>query len=271
MQGVETYCLATMNYMGGLQTVAVEVDIRNGRQAVDLRWQKNGFELIDSTSGVTDWRDDSEIVRTYYPEMAALAQSLSGCDHALVAGHISRNPEQAALHQDYAPIEFVHSDFTDNYGQLLIERYRKKPEEVASALSAAGLTVEDMARARRILILQFWRNVGPEQMDYPLAFCDAQSVPRADMHAIHVPNYAGGDFAFDTYAVTPPPAQGAHAWYVFPNMTRDEAVAFRTFDSEMAARGEAYWTPHSAFLDPTVDDSTPARRSIEVRATCLFF
>ena len=271
MQMETEYCSATMNYLGGLQTVPVEVSIKNGRLAHHLSWQSNGFELINSKSAVQNWSNDAEIARVYYDEMSSLARAMTGCDHALVAGHINRNPEQADLHEDYAPIQFVHSDFTDNYGDLLIQRYRQNSAEAAAALASSGITVEDMARAKRLLILQFWRNVGPEQMDYPLAFCDAQSVPRADMHSIHVPNYAGGDFAFDTFAVAPPPSQDAHDWYVFPNMTRDEAVAFRTFDSKMVATGAPYWTPHSAFLDETTGVNAPARRSIEVRATCLFF
>ncbi len=271
MQIVNEYCQASMNYLGGMQTVPIEVSIKDGRSAQQLSWQENGFQLLNAPSAVSNWDNKAEVARLYYAEMSALAKELTGCAHALVSNHISRNPDEAEVHGDYAPIEFVHSDFTDNYAQLLIERYRNNTTEAAQTLGAAGLTVEDMVRAKRLLILQFWRNVGPRQMDLPLAFCDAQSVPRADMHSIHVPNYAGGDFAFDTFAVTPPPTGAEHDWYVFPNMSDSEVVAFRTFDSEMASKGEAYWTPHSAFADPCAGDTAPARRSIEVRATCLFY
>lgn len=270
MQIGTEYCQATMNYLGGLQTVPIEASIKDGRSAQHLNWQENGFQLINCPSAVNSWDNDSDVAGHYYAEMSTLAKALTGCDHALIGSHISRNPDKAEVHGDYAPIEFVHSDFTDDYADLLIERYRNNTTEAAHMLGTAGLTVEDMARAKRLLILQFWRNVGPQQMDLPLAFCDAQSVPRADMQSIHVPNYAGGDFAFDTFAVTPPPSGAEHDWYVFPNMSDSEVVAFRTFDSEMAAKGEAYWTPHSAFTDPYAGDSAPARRSIEVRATCLF-
>jgi hypothetical protein len=47
-------------------------------------------------------------------------------------------------------------------------------------------------------------------------------------------------------------------------------VVFRTFDSDRAARGETFWTPHSAFSDPAVQIGKPSRRSIELRATCVF-
>ena len=270
MNIVEEYCCAPMNYVGGQETIAIEVPILNGRNALHLNWREHGFELIQHSSAVTDWFSESEVKAKHYAEMAALAKQLTGCTHALVAGHISRNPEQAELHQDYAPIQFVHSDFTDNYGRLVTERYLSGNPESERALASAGLRAEDVASAKRMLILQFWRNVGPEIVDLPLAFCDAQTVPRQDMQALHVPSYAGGDFAFDTFAVTPPPSGTMHDWYVFPEMTADEVVAFRTFDSDRVRSGKPFWTPHSAFPDPTVRDSAPARCSIEVRATCLF-
>lgn len=270
MNVVEEYCRAPMNYVGGEQTIAVEVPILNGRDAPHLHWREHGFELIQYPSSVANWFSDSEVEAKYYAEMTALAKKLSGCTHALIAGHISRNPEQAELHQDYAPIQFVHSDFTDSYGRLVVERYLSGNAESEKALASAGLQAQDVARAERMLILQFWRNVGPQAADLPLAFCDAQTVPRQDMQAVHVPSYAGGDFAFDTYAVTPPPSGAAHDWYVFPEMTAEEVVAFRTFDSARVSTGKSFWTPHSAFLDPVVADPAPARCSIEVRVTCLF-
>lgn len=265
------YCYAALNYVGGHETIPLEVSIGDGRRAEHLNWQDNGFELFTHQSAVADWNSEAVVAASYYTEMAAFAKQLSGCDHALVSGHITRNPTQAAIHQDYAPIQFVHSDFTDNYGQLVTGRYLSGDPDSAKALAVAGLSAEDVARAERMLILQFWRNTGPAAMDLPIAFCDAQTVPRADMHAFHVPTYAGGDFAFDTFSVTPPPSGASHDWYVFPRMQADEVVAFRTFDSAMVANGEAYWTPHSAFVDPNVGADAPARCSVEVRATCLFY
>ena len=52
-------------------------------------------------------------------------------------------------------------------------------------------------------------------------------------------------------------------------MQIDEVVAFRTYDSDMVASGEPYWTPHGAVRDPEVELGQPARSSIELRATKL--
>jgi len=267
----EEYCYTPINYMAGMGTAPVEVSIFDGRTVDHLDWQTHGFQLLEHSSSVNDWDNPSDVEAHYYPEITELAKKLSGADHALITGHIARNPAQAELHADYAPIQFVHSDFSDDYGQRLIDMYKQGTPETARALAAAGIDAQEMARASRILILQFWRNVGPQAMDLPIAFADAQTVPRADTHPVHVPSYAGGDFAFDTLGVTPPPSGASHHWYVFPRMEVHEVVAFRTFDSRMAAQGEPYWTPHSAFSDPNVGHDAPARRSVEARATCLFY
>ena len=53
-------------------------------------------------------------------------------------------------------------------------------------------------------------------------------------------------------------------------MTREETLLFRTYDSALAARGEAFWTPHSAFLDPAIAPGTARRASVEMRVLCLW-
>jgi hypothetical protein len=266
------YCRASMNYASasGGEPAPTEVVIYDGRRAPLPGWETCGFELMPHSSSVDDWDNDDVIRAEHYAEMAALAQRLTGCDHALVASHIKRNPEQAAQHGDLAPITFVHSDFALSYGDRIRSVYQNPKPDSKAALARAGISSAAFERARRILILQFWRNVGPAKMDLPLAFCDARTVRAEDVRPIPVTNYAGGGFDFDALAVLAPETATQHRWYVFPNLRRDEIVAFRTYDSERAARGEPFWTPHSAFADPDVARGLPSRRSIELRATCLF-
>ena len=264
-----TYCTATMNYAKGVDDIEpVSVEVHNGRLANDLRWEENGFQLFQHTSRVDDWSDDAEIEQKYYGEMEAFAKALAGCDHALLAEHISRNPEAAKVHQDYAPIEYVHSDFTESYGDLVRGLYDRSEPGAAEALQRAGLDGSEIDAAPRLLILQFWRNIGPSVMDLPIAFCDSQSVPAEDVFAIHVPNYANAGQPFDTFGERPA-GGGDHRWYTFPEMRANEVVAFRTYDSACVNGQQPFWTPHSAFADP-LHDNAPARYSIEVRATCVY-
>ena len=264
------YCQATMNYaVSEIEIDARRVDVLNGRE-FDFAWQESGFELIHHHSQVSQWDDENLIAQDYYPEMEKIAKQMTGCEHALIGGHICRNPENAAKHDDYAPIQYVHSDFTHTYEELIRQRYISSEPWAQAALDRAGISLEGFLQASRIVILQFWRNVGKVNVDLPLAFCDARSVPAEDLQAFHVPEYGGEQVPFDTFGVTAPLQEGAHKWYTFPALQVDETVAFRTFDSEMANNGGRFWTPHSAFLDPTLDNPA-ARRSIETRATCLFY
>ena len=262
-----TFCRTTLNYVGASPggRGPRQVDVLNGREAELPGWEECGFELLQHKASVEDWDDDDRIVAVHYAEMAALAKQLSGCDQAIVAGHIKRSPQEAKRHRDLAPITLVHSDFADNYADRIRERYR------AGGADESVDAGELVANARRLLILQFWRNIGPAKMDLPLAFCDARTVPREHIRAFPVNNYAGGGFNFDALGILAPPRTSSHDWYVFPEMNAHEVIAFRTYDTDRVADGRApYWTPHSAIRDPEVPLGEPSRSSIELRATCVF-
>jgi hypothetical protein len=266
---------ASLNYLApegaGSETTAVRVPIHDGRNSDLPGWETCGFELMPHPSAITDWDDEGEITRLHYAEMEALARRLTGCDFALVAGHIRRNPEEAERHADLGPIAFVHSDFAASYGDLIRRRYAQPEAPTFEALHRARVTTDDVTTARRLLILQFWRNTGPPRMDLPIAFCDARSVPAEDLRVLPVQNYAGGGFDFETLGVTAPDDPDRHRWYLFPDMNADEVVVFRTFDSGRVENNEPFWTPHSAVEDPGVQRGKPSRRSIELRASCFYW
>jgi len=268
-----TYCRAAMNYVGpdgfggGLR--AVEVEISDGRRARLPGWRDCGFERLDHSSSVQDWTDDVEIATVHYPEAEALARSLTGCDHALVADHVKRSAEDAKREREQDPVRLVHSDFADDYGEIVRGNYRNVRGRGAAALARAGLTGDDVARARRIVMLQLWRNVGAPKMDLPVAWCDSRTVTRAEMVPFRYTGYVAGADPFDAVAIAEPEDPHRHRWYTFPALTADEIVAFRTYDTEMVTAGTTYFTPHSAFRDPAVELGAPPRFSIELRIFCL--
>lgn len=270
----DVFCRATLNFASrgeGLLGESVEVDILDGRRAELPGWNECGFELRSDSSAVTDWSDDDRIAAVHHAEVEALAKELTGCDVALVSNHIKRGPEHAREHEDLAPISFVHSDFARSY-ERLVRRSYARPERVGSqqALARNGITSDDVVAASRLVILQFWRNLGPAKMDHPLAWCDARTVTPDDTRPIPVSDYAGSGIDFDALAVLAPERPDQYRWYAFPELQTHEAVAFRTFDTDLVAAGETWFTPHSAFRDPDVEVGKPARSSIELRAICLY-
>ncbi len=264
------YCSAELNYAAAMDLAPVATHIHNARLETTTRpWTSRGFELKAHES-VVDFDDDDSIAATHYQEISELARELTGADAAIVVGHIKRDPAEAKKHADYGPIHFVHSDFAESYGDLIRERYRNETEEVGAALARTGITGEQAANAKRIVILQFWRNIGAANVDEPIAFCDCDSVPESDVFPVPVADYGGSGFNFDTLAIRAPSAK-EHRWSTYPAMTRDEVVTFRTYDTDMIEKKGAFWTPHSAFRDPNVGSDAPKRASIELRASCFWF
>ena len=268
-----SFCRAALNYVsyGDPMVVTREVEILDGRTADLPGWEACGFELVEHPSAVRDWADDEEIASVHHAEVEVLAQAMTGCDHALVAGHIKRGPDEARQHQDLAPITFVHSDFAPSYLDLIRGSYRERENEGGhAALARHGITATTVEEASRIVILQVWRNLGEPRMDHPIAFCDARTVRPEDAKAFPVTNYAGSGFDFEALGVCAPEEPDRHRWYAFPQLRPDEMVAFRTFDTDLVEAGATFFTPHSAFRDPSVPIGKPARRSIELRATCIW-
>jgi hypothetical protein len=269
----EVFCTATLNFAAREDTLvgeSGEVDILDARTAELPGWEECGFELIAHESHAASWADE-DLADVHHPAMEELAKSMTGCDVALVSNHIKRGPEHAARHQDLAPISFVHSDFAAGYDDLVRRSFVQPsgPGQVR-ALERNGVSAEDVARASRLVILQFWRNLGPPRMDFPLGFCDARTVTPHDVRPIPVSDYAGSGVDFEALAVLAPGERDQYRWYAFPDMRPDEVVAFRTYDTDLVDRGETWFTPHSAFRDPTVEVGRPARSSIELRAICLY-
>ena len=57
-----------------------------------------------------------------------------------------------------------------------------------------------------------------------------------------------------------------HRWWYFPNMTRDEVLLLKFYDSE---HSQAWRTPHTAFRDTSYPHAK-TRRSIEFRTFAFF-
>jgi hypothetical protein len=271
---VSTFCHTTLNYFSrrtseGIEVSGAEVTILDGRHAQLPGWQECGFELTRHSSAVTEWMDDADIAAVHYAEVEELARKMTGADIALVSSHIRRSPADAKRHHQLSPIPFVHSDFAAGHADLIRRAYQESTD-VAATLERNRATAHTVATAPRIVILQFWRNLGPAKMDYPIAFCDARTVTPAEGRAIHVTDYAGSGSNFDALGIVEPDDPSRHEWYTFPELSPDELVAFRTYDTDLVRVGRTWFTPHSAFRDPEVAEGKPARTSIELRATCLF-
>lgn len=266
---MSVYCEAPINHVDGESLVPVPTTIGDGRAEV-LTWAEQGFELRSMPSAVDRWHDPDEIATRHHPEIVDLVTAEVGCGAVLFYPAIVRGPAAAARHSELGPIEAAHSDYTEDYRPMLATADHPYLAILAPSMHAAGVTPGDLATADRVLTLQFWRNIGPARPDRPLALCDATTVARDELTPHLVESYGGVPTHFHSFLLDPPPEDGMRRWLTFPAMEPHEVVMFRAFDSDRVERGEPFWTPHTAFLDPVAGPDAPPRESVEIRAICLF-
>ncbi len=264
----EAYCETTLNYVNGEAPEPTRVTIMDGRHE-ELDYETCGFKLLAHQSAVREWTDEEEVSRVHRPEAASLARELVGCDITVPYPPLVRSPKNAKSHEDYAPIEFVHSDFTSDYRLMAGDESRPYREFITPLLDEQGLTQADVRNASRVAMIQFWRTIGPVRPRHPFALCDASTSKRDELDNETVSEYGGQLLEIQTLFANDPAAAKHHAWYTFPALTKDEAIAFRTYDSRCEDEGRPYWVLHSAFEDPTVAEAPP-RESVEMRVLCLW-
>ena len=109
----------------------------------------------------------------------------------------------------------------------------------------------------RVQVINLWRPIRGPLRDSPLAMVDGTTVSPDDLVASDLiyPNRRG-----ETYSVKYNPN---HRWFYFPEMTADEALLLKCYDS--ATDGRTRFGPHTAFVDPTTPADAAPRESIEVR------
>jgi len=96
----------------------------------------------------------------------------------------------------------------------------------------------------------------------PLAICDGRTIPEKGFITIE------RRYPHRTAEVFHISYNPEHKWIYFPQMTPDEALIFKVFDTDAGA-GVKY-TAHSAFEDPNSPPTAKPRESIEIRALALF-
>jgi hypothetical protein len=150
--------------------------------------------------------------------------------------------------------DFAHADFSATAAEAMLRR-NLPPGEAEARL-----------RGPRFAVFNVWRAFSGPPQDVPLARCDARSVAPQDKQYCEITlKSAAGDLL--TWENITYYHNQAHRWWYCPDMTRDEAYVFRSFDS---APGHAEQVPHSAFVNESCPASAPPRASVEVRVFAFY-
>ena len=225
--------------------------IYNGRAIADqLSLEREGFILVKHETRMKDFYDEDEVRSVYYKETEELVQQTAGAKRVLVFDHTLRSADSATREEKNisGPVRNAHNDYTEWSG----------PQRVRDLLPNQA---EELLKSR-FAVVQTWRPINKPVQREPLAIADARSIGTKELipSARIYPDRRG-----EVYHSTFNPE---HRWYYFPNMQRNEAMVFKTFDS--MKDGRARWTAHCAFDDPTAPPDAPPRESIEMRTLAFF-
>ena len=215
-----------------------------------------GFELIQHTSTVSDFRDAEEVKAVHPAEIQALLLAVTGADRVTVTGagvlrFSERSPDMGKLNNSH-PARFIHIDITDDTARRFGER--SKPGEVDRPV-------------RRFAHYNVWRTFSTPPQDVPLAVCDPRTVAPADLVvADAIFDLPGApEWSFESWLLRYSPA---HRWTYWSNMGLTDALVFKTNDSDPS---EPHFAPHSAFDDPSCPKDAAPRASIEMRGIAYWF
>ncbi|MEI6641810.1 MAG: CmcJ/NvfI family oxidoreductase [Novosphingobium sp.] len=230
----------------------VPMPVLDGR-AAGTGIDREGFELVLHTSAVRDFHDREEVARVHMREIEELVQVRTGADFVHVgAPGLLRFSERSGLAgslNNSMPARFAHIDISD---------------ATAAQFATRGADGRPFARCAHYNV---WRALSPAPQDVPLALCDARSLSAGDLIAADAVFDEPGkpEWSFEGLVVAHNPA---HRWHAFLDLNADEAILFKTHDSDLA---RATHVPHVAFDLPGCPADAPPRVSIEMRATAWWW
>jgi len=232
-----------------MQEVGVR-DARDNNDSFDL--DAEGFRLVAQPTTVSDFYDDTQVASTYHDEVTALLLDATGASRVEIFDD-TRRSSSIERQRDLGirePADIVHNDYTARSGiKRLRDHFADDPDEAEQLLQ------------RRFAIINVWRSIAGPIRNHPLVMCDATSVKPDDL--VSVERRAEERIGELQVALH----DDTHRWYYYPEMQMDEALIFKTFDSE--TDGRTRFTIHSSFEDLNAAAGAPPRESIETR--CLVF
>lgn len=242
----------------------VTLEIRNGRvNGAEPSLEREGFQLAYHRCPVVEENLEtliqggtppkgSPLQRAYNDQTIPLIRRLSGAREVFPAlDFVMRYSTAIGRQDEMTPAVWAHFDYDAKETQIQLDE----------AIARLG---RDPSPFSRHVLYQGWRVITPPPQDFPLAMCDGRTVRMSDCVPIdyHMTR-DGQDIYYTTSGARFSPE---HRWWYYPDMTRDEMLVFKGFDSTL---GDAFKTLHVAIADPTRPEAVP-RVSIESRYFALY-
>ena len=254
---------------------AYTVTIRDGRPIKDrFNLDRNGFVLAEHQSRVTDFFDKEQVDAIYPDEVVEVVKQLTGADRVAPLGWMVRTSGDLSKFQ-HQTVGYTHKGGVQPpAGEAHVDMTPGRAENMARSIYENFFP--DGKPYRRFIASSLWRVFSPAPQDWPLAVCDSASVgpeegtpntmfivdklPDRDTMLGEMPDEDKA-MAADVFHYNP-----EHRWWYFSNMTRDEVLMFKFYDSD---HDRAWRVPHTAFHDTSFANAV-TRESIEFRTVAYF-
>ncbi len=225
----------------------LEVTLRDARTLTEPpKIDREGFEHRHVPIENPQWGNPEWVAQVYVPHSLALLKEVTGAAHAaaLYPGVLLRdtgNPKASPA------AEFVHID----------------QDRTAAELFISMLPDQDMLKKyRRSTIFNVWRPVTPPPQDIPLALCDQRTLDPADWVVGRTLSPGIDPIPYVSSVFNPD-----QKWYYYSNLTTDDAIVFKNYDSDLAA---PLGCLHGAFKLPDCPSTAVPRASVELRLMAFF-
>lgn len=240
-----------------------DVTIRNARAAGrKLTLDSDGFELAVYPAQSDDWEREYGADSAYSARVCDIVKEMCGADLVVPMGGMVRTSGKTSATVQ-PPAGEAHVDFTERSARRIAEMIYKNARP-------------DGPGYDRFIAFSLWRALSPAPQDWPLALCEGGSVrddegthnTKVDVdviptgHALFAEIPGEEDMAAATIFHHSPD----HRWWYFPDMTPQEVIFIKFFDSD---HSRAWRAPHTAFHDREREDAI-TRRSIEFRGIAYF-
>ncbi|WP_229178342.1 CmcJ/NvfI family oxidoreductase [Bradyrhizobium ivorense] len=235
--------------------VGYDVTIRNARPIVnELSLDREGFVLVKHKTSCANERDPAIVTDKYLEEMVPF---LKDYFHAswVVPKRVGTGVVVRSMEKVFSGVRnasgpgLAHIDYASIAAPLLAARDSQ----------AQGIPLRSYSR---LMIIHAWRVLSPPPHDLPLALCDRSSVLDTDIFEYDNINSVGESFRGCALHFNP-----NHRWYYFPDLSRDELILFKSYDSKEGCNAQG---AHTGFDNRRAYPNARPRESIEARFFVYF-
>lgn len=231
--------------------------------------ESNGFLLDKCPTKIIDFRDDAEIQMYYYDEIKQLlhkaipeATRVTIFDHTVRMSSMKEKNTLGKKGAAASAVARVHCDYTTESAPKRVMQLSDQASYTSGKPLFKKDTVPQLMK-KRFMLLNIWRSIDPEYpiTQNPLAVCDAMTVDNKDrfLYELVYDDRIGLNYSLEHNL--------EQKWYYYPNMTQDECLVFKVFDSK---EDGSRFTFHTAFDEPQEIENPTERMSIECRSIVFF-